>query len=201
MKRHLGAVVVGLLAVSGIAYAGARAMTSPSSSEGVVLAQENQEVPPGEQAQREPGERDKFRPGFHRAIRGDLVVPGETEGTFENVRIDRGVIERVDGSTIVIKEDDGTSVEVPTTDETRIRRDGNEATVGDLKAGDHVHTVRVEGTTRMVRAISPERWQEMEQRREQCRANPQECREKRMQRRAERRDGSEAPAAAEAPAA
>lgn len=191
MKRHVGALVVGLLAVSGIAYAGARAMTSPS--EDVVLAQEN--VPPGEQAQREPGEGGKFRPGFHRAIRGDLVVPGETEGTFQNVRIDRGIIERIEGSTVVIKEDDGTTVEVPTTDETRIGRDGERATIGDLQAGDHVHTVRVEAVTRMVRAISPERWAEMEQRREQCRANPQECREKRMQRRAERREGSEAPAA------
>jgi hypothetical protein len=63
--------------------------------------------------------------------------------------------------------------------------------VADLRAGDHVHTVRVEGVTRMVRAISPERWQEMEQRREQCRADPQQCREDRMRKRAERRGESD----------
>jgi hypothetical protein len=195
MKRHLGALVVGLLAVGGIAYAGARVATTPQTQD-VTLAQDNQDVPPGEQPQREPGEDGKMRPGFHRAIRGDLVVPGDTEGTFQNVRIDRGVIERIDGSTIVIKEDDGTTVEVPTTAETRIRRDGEEAAVGDLQAGDHVHTVRVDSVTRRVGALSPERWQEMEQRREQCRANPRQCREERMRKRAERRgDSAQNPAA------
>ncbi len=199
MRRHFWALLVGAVAVGGIAYVGAQAATQPSDD--VLLAQESQDVPPGEQAQREPREGGKLRPGFHRAIRGDLVVPGEEEGTFQNVRIDRGVIERIDGSTIVIKEDDGTTVEVPTTDQTRIGRDGEQATLADLQAGDHVHTVRVESVTRSVRAISPERWAEMEQRREQCRANPQECREKRMQRRAERRENSAEAPAEEAPAA
>ena len=174
MKRHLGSILIGALVVGGIAYVGANELTRPES---VALAQDNLEVPPGDEEQAPAQDQERRRPrhpALRRAIRGELVVPGETEGTFQNVRIDRGVVERVDGTTIVIKEDDGTSVEIPTTDETAIRRDGEDASVGDIQAGDHAMAVRVEGATKRVRVFSPERWQEMEQRREQCRANPEE---------------------------
>jgi hypothetical protein len=184
-RKHLVTFFTGLFVVGGIAYVGAQELTAPPS---VALAQDTQDPPAGEQAAGDEARRDHPRPRLHRAIRGELVVPGETEGTFQNVRLDRGVVERVDGATIVIKEDDGTTVEVPTTDETRVRRDGEEASVGDLRAGDHVATVRVEGATKLVRAFSPERWQEMQERREQCRENPRECRR-------ERPGGREAPAA------
>jgi hypothetical protein len=83
------------------------------------------------------------------------------------------VIERVEGSMVVIKEDDGTTIEVPTSDETRIRRDGERANVADLRAGDHVRTMRIDVgdglVTRAVQALSPERWQELDQRRERGR--------------------------------
>ncbi|HYZ92609.1 MAG TPA: hypothetical protein VFA34_09490 [Actinomycetota bacterium] len=176
MKRHLGSILVGALVVGGIAYVGANELTRPES---VALAQDSLDVPPGDEPQAQAQDQERTQrpkhPGLRRAIRGELVVPGETEGTFQNVRIDRGVVERVNGATVVIKEDDGTTVEIPTTDETAIRRDGENASVGDIKAGDHAMALRVEEATKRIRAFSPERWQEMEQRREQCRANPQEC--------------------------
>lgn len=167
LKRHLATVLVGTLGVAGLSFAGALALTAPTDD--VVLAQD------GAQGRDRP-DRPMHRP----AIRGDLVVPGEEEGTFRNVRLDRGVIEGVDGTTVVIKEADGTVVEIPTSDETRIARDGESAEVSDLKTGDHAFAIRIdegEGlVTRSVRAVSPERWAGMEQRREECRADPQRCR-------------------------
>lgn len=169
MKRHLGSLVVAALVVGGIGYVGARTVTAQPS--GVVLAQESQDEPAGPQA-REPG-RHGF--GLHRAIRGDLVVPGVQEGTFRNVKIDRGMFAGVEGSTVTIKEDDGKTVDIPTTDDTRIARDGEQATLADFKEGDHVMALRVdEGNgfvTKRVRAISPERWEERKQRRDQRRAH------------------------------
>jgi hypothetical protein len=191
MKRHLGTLLVGVVAVVGIAYVGARAMT-PSTDDVVLAQQDGQETPDGEQGRPE-GAR-KHRPGVHRAIRGELVVPGEEEGTFNTVKIDRGVVERVDGAIVVIKEDDGTVVEVPTSDETRVARDGEEVEVSALQAGDHVFANRVdEGdgfVTRAVRAFSSERWAEMEQRREECRSDPRQCRADRRARRTQREDAA-----------
>jgi hypothetical protein len=170
VRTHLGSVLVGVLAMGGIAFVGAQEL-NPQSPE-VVLTQ-GQEAPGEEQGRPGRGGRHKFRPGLHRAVRGEFVVPGEDEGTFRTVRVDRGVIERVEGSMVVIKEDDGTTIEVPTSDETRIRRDGERANVADLRAGDHVRTMRIDVgdglVTRAVQALSPERWQELDQRRERGR--------------------------------
>ena len=176
VKRHLATLLVGSLGVVGISYAGAQALT-PTGGDDVVLAQDDA--------------REGGRPGgMHRpmrpAIRGDLVVPGEEEGTFRNVRFDRGVVERVDGSTVVIKEADGTVVEVPTSDETRIARDGESVEVSALQSGDHAFALRADDgeglVTKGIRAFSPERWAEMEQRREECRDDPQQCRADRRSR-------------------
>ena len=64
-----------------------------------------------------------------------MVVPAREGDGYTTVRFDRGIVERVDGSTVVIKEDDGTSVEIPTTDETRVNRDGEDAELSDLQDG------------------------------------------------------------------
>src|SRR5688572_17142505 len=104
-RRHLGSLLIGTLAVGGVAYVGAYAVTT---SDNVSLTQ-NEEEP--ENGKRSRGARHKFGP--RDAIRGEFVVPGEDEGTFQRVRTDRGVIERIEGSTIVISEADGTTVEVP----------------------------------------------------------------------------------------
>ncbi|MGH2759732.1 MAG: hypothetical protein ACRDKJ_09215 [Actinomycetota bacterium] len=192
VRRFVGPVIVGALLVSGLAYAGASAMTA---SDEVSLAQSEDPAPEEGTEGRRPG-RHRF--GLRSAIRGEFVVRGEEEGTFRRVRLDRGVIESISGSTVVVKEEDGTTVEIPTSDETRISRDGEEVELGALQAGDHVATSRVNDgdgfVTRSVRAFSPERWAEMEERREQCRENPERCRAERRERMMERRN---APPAAE----
>ena len=185
LKRLFAPAIAGALLVGGLSYVGASAMTASDE----VSLQQSEEPAPVEE---KPAGRGPRHFGPHGAIRGDLVVRGEEEGTFRKVRLDRGVIESISGSTIVVKEEDGTTVEIPTSDETRISRDGEEAELSSLRTGDHVSTHRVdEGdgfVTRTVRAISPERWAEMEERREQCRDNPRRCRAERRERFRERRD-------------
>ena len=179
LRRHLASLLVGALAVGGIAYVGARELTAQPAE--VVLAQENEETPEGERARPRRG----MRPHLRGAIRGELVVPGSEDGTFRTVRIDRGVLDRVDGSTVVINEDDGTTVEIPTSDTTRISRDRDQATLADFEEGDHIHALRVnEGdgfVTQSVHAISAERWAERQERREACRADPEQCRPRRSE--------------------
>jgi hypothetical protein len=102
------------------------------------------------------------------------------DGTITTMRMDHGLVQSVDGSTIVVKEDDGTVVQVPTDSGTRFSRDDSDATLADIKAGDHVMTAREKAgdaafSTKDVHAISPERYQEMEQRRAQCEQDPNQC--------------------------
>jgi len=189
LKRNIGALVVGALVVGVISYAGASALTS--SSEGALLTQ-SEERPDGATGPKGPRAHGRRGPkGMRGAIRSEAVVPKREGEGFNTVKFDRGVLERVDGSTIVIKEADGTIAEIPTADDTRIHRDGEEAEIGDLVAGDHVAATRVdegEGfATRSVRAVSADRFAELEQKREECRENPAECRRERMERRTERR--------------
>lgn len=116
-----------------------------------------------------PRERAHAIGALPRAIRGELVVRERDGEGFATIRIDRGVLTGVDGSTLRMKEADGTTVEVETSGATRVRRDGDEAAVGDLRTGDHVMTVRRKDgetfTTELVRALSPDRHEEMEARR------------------------------------
>lgn len=114
-------------------------------------------------------------------VRSESVVQGEEEGQFNTIKVDRGVLKGVDGGTLTIEEADGKTVEVSTNDDTSFRRDGEEAELGDLKNGDHVTTFQVkEGdgdfVTKRVKAISAERWAELEEQRQACEENPAECR-------------------------
>jgi hypothetical protein len=169
MKRHLGVLAAGLVIVGGTAFVATQQLAAaPSDGDTVTLAQDQQESP------ERPGSPDGSRAhrpgGFPKAIRGEVVVPAREGEGYATVRFDRGIVDHVDGTTLVITEDDGTSVEIPTTDETRVSRDGEDAELSDLQAGDHVATFRVKDgdafVTKGVRAISPERWEEMQDRRD-----------------------------------
>jgi hypothetical protein len=187
VKRHLAVALAGLVIVGGASYVGAAEMSSrtpPASDDEVVLAQDAQGTQDAQEQsdeQETPGDRPgRPHSGFPGAIRGELTVHARDGDGFADVRFDRGILDRVDGTTIVITEDDGTTVEIPTTDDTRIGRDGEKATLEDLQAGDHVSAFRVdEGdgfVTKGVRAVSPERWAEYEAKREECREQPVRCR-------------------------
>jgi hypothetical protein len=144
---------------------------SPGAGDTVTLAQNSSPEEPGSPEGRHHGPGTVG--GFPKAIRGEVVVPAREGDGYSTVRFDRGILDRVDGTTIVLKEDDGTTVEIPTTAETNVNRDGEDAEPSDLQAGDHVATLRVkEGdtfVTKGVRAISPEQWEESQAKRDERR--------------------------------
>ena len=183
LKQHLALVMAGLVVVGGSAFVATQQLAAaPGDGDTVTLAQDS--APEGPESS--DGARHHRPGGFPKAIRGEVVVPAREGDGYATVRFDRGILDRVDGTTIVLDEDDGTTVEIPTTDETRVNRDGEEAELSDLQAGDHVATFRVkEGdafVTKGVRAISPKRWEESQEKRG-------ERRESFRERSAERRAG------------
>lgn len=171
VKRWTGIGLAGALAVAALSVAGAHALTRPA--DGISLVQ--QEGSAEDDGERARGRRPKMLHGMRGAVRGEFVVAGEEEGTFQTVRVDRGVLQRVEAATLVIEEADGTIVAIPTSGDTRVGRDGDEAELSDLRAGDHVLAHRVDDRTRHVRAMSPERHAEMEQRREACAQDRDAC--------------------------
>lgn len=139
---------------------------------------------PSDAPKRPKDARMHMRPGpqaLKHAMRSEAVFPGRDGGPIRTVRTDRGVLEAVDGKTLTIAEQDGTKVKVTAGDDTRVRRDGEQATLSDLKVGDHVLAMRQkegdgEFALRGVQAISAERFAEMRQRRQECQQNPESCR-------------------------
>jgi hypothetical protein len=113
-------------------------------------------------------------------VRGELLVEGEKEGTFKTIKDDAGGLTAIDGNTLMIKEADGQIVQVVVDGDTKYNRDGDDATLSDLKVGDHVFAHREkEGDaafkTEHVGALSPEEYKKMEARRAACRKDPSSC--------------------------
>lgn len=196
LKRHLAVLIAGTVMLSGATYVAAQVSVAPVPSNEVTLAQADapdEGTAPDEEA---PAARKGMRP-FHRPpVRGELVVPGQEDGTFNTIKIDRGILKSVNGTTVVIDEADGTTVEIPTDENTRVHRDREEAKVGDLVAGDHIFALRVKDgdtfVTKGIRAISAEKWEEFQSRREDRR---EDRRDFRRERRQERRNAGDVPQA------
>lgn len=190
LKQHLGAVMAGAVILGGSAFVATQELAAePSDGDTISLAQDAGEQPPaGEGSPRRPGHGPV---GFGKAIRGEAVVPEREGDGYTTVRFDRGILNQVDGTTVVVDEADGTTVEVPTDEETRVSRDGETVELSALQPGDHVATFRVkEGgafVTKGVRAITPERWEEMEGRHEQMQERREGMRERIADRRENRR--------------
>jgi hypothetical protein len=127
------------------------------------------------------GKRGPGGPHGRGLVRSEAVVEGQEDGEFNTIKVDRGILKGVEGGTLTIEEADGKTVEVATNDDTKFRRDGEEADLGDLKNGDHVTTFQVkEGdgdfVTKRVKAISAQRAAELEERRQACEDDPAQCR-------------------------
>lgn len=154
-----------------------------AGSIGSVAAQSDgpSESPSGEVA---PDER-KGMPGFHgghgkhgKAVRSTAVLEPEEEGSeFRTLQSYAGTIESIDGNTITIEMADGETAQVTVNDDTTIRRDGEEAEIGELENGDHVRTHQMkegeaEFVTEHVGALSAERYAELEEQRQACEDDP-----------------------------
>jgi hypothetical protein len=100
------------------------------------------------------------RPG-HKMGRRNLVHSEskvQVDGGFALVIVDRGEVTAVSGRTVTIKRADGESVSATAGDDTKVRRNGEDAQVSTLKAGDRGEIVQVERdgarTVRAIRAFS-----------------------------------------------
>jgi hypothetical protein len=181
LKQHLAPVMAGLVILGSTAFVATQQLAA-SPSDTVTLAQDGSappsDAPDDAPGRPRPGGPRHHGPGFGHAIRGEVVVPEREGDGYATVRFDRGVLQSVDGTTLVIEEADGTTVEIPTEDATRVYRDGEDAELSDLVAGDHVATFRVKDgdtfATKGVRAISAERWDEMDERRDGMRERMRE---------------------------
>ena len=165
VKKHWFGVALSALLVVGGSYAAAQAASSPGPPQ-VSLTQAQA---PADNAPAAKNGHRRLGLGLRRLVHGDLVVQGK-DNQLRNVRLDHGVLQSVDGSTLAIKEADGSTVDITTTEKTRIVRDGEVAKITDLKVDDNLWTVRVKDdngqfTTMRVRAISPERAKELESKR------------------------------------
>ena len=75
------------------------------------------------------------------------------KGRDVQVRIDRGVLESISSSEIVLHELDGSNVTVPVDSSTIVRRMGQPATLSDLRKGDVAFAARPDGKpARLVRS-------------------------------------------------
>lgn len=184
-KLQLAGLLAGAILLGGVASVTAQPGEVPETPDvapaGVVV----------EGAEDRPKHRVHHRGGLYgpvgHAMRVTAELPPNDDGEVRTLRIDRGVVTEVGDAGFSVEEADETVVEIDVADDTRIRRDGEEASLSDLQSGDHVVAVRTklgdgEFTTRGVRAISEERYEEMEERREECRENPERCRAERRAR-------------------
>lgn len=163
IRKYLFPVTLGLLLTGGLAYAGAFAS---ASSDEVMLAQAEEDGAGGEDEMRRhrgPG-RHGPRGFLHHAVRSEAVV--ETDDGFRTIRTDRGVLTAIEDRTLVLEEADGEVVRIPVSDDTEIKRDGEEAELGDLQERDHVFAHRIDDgdgfATEHIFALSPEGYEERE---------------------------------------
>ena len=129
--------VIGACAALGAvgAYVG-NAASSPTASS-AATAKAKQAGPNGQR--RGPFGR------LRRAVHADLVVPTK-DGKFVNVTVDRGIVEKVEGNTLTLRE--GTTkatyktiaIDLPASAVVRIKR--KPSRLSDVKAGQHAMVVR-----------------------------------------------------------
>ena len=134
VKKHWFGVALGALVVVGGSFVAAHAMSSPAPQQ-ISLTQAQPSGPSGPK-----GGHRGVRAG--RLVHGDLLVLGKA-GELRNVRVDHGVLQSVDGTTLVLKEGDGSTVDIATTEQTKFVRDRQPAKITDLKPGDNIWTMRV----------------------------------------------------------
>lgn len=142
----LGAVALGGLIGVGVSYAD-NPTTSPSAPSGT--------APSG---QAKAGHGDKAgaharRALMKRALHGEVTVGGK-KGT-RVVDFQRGSVQSVSSTGITLKSTDGFTAMYVVNAETKVRKDGAAAKIGDIKNGDTVRVVALKtGSTDTARVVA-----------------------------------------------
>ena len=83
--------------------------------------------------------------GLRRAVHADLVVPTK-DGKFANLTVDRGIVEKVEGNSLTLREGTKTAtyktitIDLPSNAVVRIKRKPGK--LSDVKAGQHAMVVK-----------------------------------------------------------
>jgi hypothetical protein len=103
-----------------------------------------------------PGLR-RLRLGRH-LVHATVVLDLPEKG-LTTIQVDHGTISKVGATSLTIAETGGTAATVTLSDETRVRRNGEKAAVGDLKTGDEVFVMsKIEsGGTNAYLVVVPKR--------------------------------------------
>ena len=93
----------------------------------------------------------------NRIVHGDLTL--NTRKGIVNAKIDGGTVTAVDAKalTLTIKRADGKSVSFTATDSTRVRKNREKASFGDIKVGDHVQVIQIDRGNGFVVAVIRDR--------------------------------------------
>lgn len=80
----------------------------------------------------------------NRIVHGDLTL--NTRKGIVNAKVDGGKVTAVDANahTLTIKRADGQSVSFTATDATRVRKNGEKASFGDIEVGDLVQVIQLD---------------------------------------------------------
>jgi hypothetical protein len=117
---------------TGAGIAGSSAATKSKSSSSRSAAANDRPGPPG----------GPFRLGGGPPVHSEAVVPSKARDGFITVTTDAGVVRSVSGDQLTITEGTKTLTYKDTTltiaSDATVRRNGDEAALSDLQAGDHV---------------------------------------------------------------
>ena len=88
-----------------------------------------------------------------RALHGELTVGGKEKTRV--IDFQRGTVQKVAGTAITLKSTDGFTATYVVTTETKVRKAGEPAKIGDIKAGDKVRVVALkQGDTSTARLVA-----------------------------------------------
>ena len=108
----------------------------------------------------------------------------DKDGEYRDVASQKGKVTKVTDTSITIESEDDYSQTYVVTDDTRVSKDREDKSIGDIKNGDTVRVVAKKDGNRLtavrVGAMSPEKAAEMAERREEMRQRFEERREPRQ---------------------
>jgi hypothetical protein len=103
--------------------------------------------------ERKKGEKTKPDHVFRGVVHADITVTLK-DGSTKQLQYDRGAITAIDASSVTLKRRDGKSVTLGLTSSTRVRDEGQDVPVSDLKAGERAMFFSQGGAAFLIRCIS-----------------------------------------------
>jgi hypothetical protein len=155
MKKVAKIVAVGMSTIAlaagvgaGISYADPDATPSATPTAG---ATPNPTATPAKRTDRKADTDRRHRGLLRRALHGEATLGGKQH---QEVAFQRGLVQTVNETSLTIKSEDGFLATYVLIVETRIRKDGEKASVSDIKPGDRIRVLAIkDGATLTAKAV------------------------------------------------